>query len=453
LSEAARQLAALIRQETGNDLPEGRLGFLEEAARRRARSLGLEDLAAYVRALTAGDLRGEWDALASLLTIKESSFFRVPQQWERIRSEILPELARRRAPVRRLRFWSAACAAGEEPATLAILLAESPLFTGWDWSIVATDLDPGALAQARRGLYGDRAVAAVRPAVRARVFARRGPLWELDPALRAGIDYRRLNLSRPPFALPEERFDLILLRNVLIYFRPELQRAVVAEATRFLAQDGSLFLGGSETLWRIQDRLRAVDLGDCFCYRFPDELAPPPRLRATTDRSPAPAAPRPRVAPLPPPPALPEPPGLAPAERMVAAMAHLEADRLAEAEKEVAAALAADPSDPAVHALAGLVHDLAGRPELAADALRAALYLEPALDQVRLALAGCLRRLGEPVLAERQLREAIAGLERRTTRRLAALDGRLLPEPVEALRRARAALESLRGDQSTERPS
>ena len=441
MSDALLELAALVRGETGNDLPEGRLPFLREAAERRARASGCADLAAYVAALAAGELRGEWELLASLLTIKESSFFRVPQQWERIRSLVLPELARARAATRRLRFWSAACAAGEEPGTLALLVADTPSLAGWDWSILATDLDPDALAQAERGLYGERAVAAVPPALRATWLAPRGRLFELDPRLRARIAYRRANLARPPWRLPEERFDLILLRNVLIYFRAELQRAVVAEAARRLAPDGWLFLGGSETLWRIQDCLVPVDLGDCFGYRHPrpGEPAAAPR-RASSPSAPPRAAP----APVAPAPASPPAGGPTPAERLLAAIAHLEADRAPEAEREAAAALESDPADPAAHALAGLLHDLGGRAAEAVEALRAALYLEPDLVQVRLLLAGCLRRLGEAAHAERHYREVVATLERGGGRRLAVLDGRLLPDPAETLRRARAALASAR---------
>jgi chemotaxis protein methyltransferase CheR len=456
VSDSLRALAGLVRRETGNDLPEGRLNFLREVAQRRALACGRAEVAGYVAALEAGELAGEWELLASLLTIKESSFFRVPQQWERIRDDLLPELARARAGARRLRFWSAACAAGEEPGTLALLAAESPALAGWDWSILATDLDPDALAQAERGLYGDRAVAAVPAALRERCFRRRGNLWELDPELRARIHYRRVNLARPPWRLPEPTFDLILLRNVLIYFRGDLQRTVVEEVARHLAADGWLFLGGSETLWRVQDRLLAVDLGDCFGYRHrrpEDEVAgTAPALEPSTreqdssgfplpqQRFPA-ASPRGQVASSPPQPQQNFP---TPAERLLAAAAHFEADRVAEAKREVEAALAADAADAGAHAFLGLIHDLGGRTDEAVEALRAALYLEPDLVQVRLLLAGCLRRLGEVPHAIRQYREVVATLERGGGRRLAVLDGRLLPDAPETLRRARSALAGLR---------
>ena len=449
MSRKVEELASLVRRETGNELPPGRLPFLREAAERRCRVTGRADLADYVAALAADELPGEWETLATLLTIKESTFFRVPQQWERIRDLLLPELVLARSGTRRLRCWSAACAAGEEPATLALVLDDSPLLAGWDWRILATDLDPDALAHARRGLYGERAVAAVPARMLAASFARQGQLFELDPRLRARIDYQQMNLSRLPYRLAEPAFDIILLRNVLIYFRQQLQAEVVAEAARRLARPGALFLGGSETLWRVQETLRAVDLGGCFCYRLPEDDEAPGQ------RKPSPARSRPAPARTAEPPAL-DPlgstsvaaalaaPPAAPstAERVLAAIGHLEADRVEAAAREAEYALEGDPADPAAHVLSGLVHELAGRADAAADAFRAALYLEPDLPQVRFRLANCLRRAGKVELALRQTRDVVATLERGGGRHLPALDGRLLPGPAETLRLARGALES-----------
>jgi chemotaxis protein methyltransferase CheR len=264
---AVEQLAALIRDVTGNLVPETRLDFLAEVAERRAHAAGAPTPAAYVRALAAGELPREWESLVPLITIKESYFFRAPQQFEAVERQLLPRLLRARAGSRRLLAWSAACARGEEPATLAMVLAEQPQLAGWEWSILATDIDEEALAGARRGLYGERAVAQVPPALLARYFTRRGKLFELAPELRARIDYRALNLAQPPFELPELAYDLILLRNVLIYFGRPLQSWVMAHVTGLLARKGALLLGASETLWQIQDELEAIDLGTCYCYR------------------------------------------------------------------------------------------------------------------------------------------------------------------------------------------
>jgi chemotaxis protein methyltransferase CheR len=172
-SSPVQQLVSMIREATGNVIPPARAGFLEEVAQRRAHARGYPGIAEYVRALAAREIDGEWTNLVPLVTIKESYFFRAPQQFEAIRQQVLPVLVRARSGARSLRIWSAACARGEEPATLAMLLAEEPSLSGWTWTIVATDLDEEALAGARLGLYGERAVAQVPPPLLERWFKRR----------------------------------------------------------------------------------------------------------------------------------------------------------------------------------------------------------------------------------------------------------------------------------------
>lgn len=478
--DAVAALADLVCARTGNLVPPARHAFLAELAQRRAHAVGMRGAAEYVRALAAGGLPHEWESLVPLVTIKESYFFRAPQQFEVIERQVLPRLLRARAAGRRLRIWSAACARGEEPATLAILLAAVPDLAGWDWSIVATDLDADALAGARRGLYGERAVALVPPPLLARHFHRRGKLFELAPDLLARIDYRQLNLAAPPFELPGADFDLVLLRNVLIYFPRDLQTRVVSHAASLLSRKGMLFLGASETLWQIQDDLEPVDLGTCYGYRhrrsrhaatgerpavaspapvqtaapqvWPTPPAPsisppaPPVLPASTAPPAAPMAPEPAAVPV----AVPAvsetaPRQLGAADLLLAAARHLAANRLDAAQSALEDALAADPSEPAGHMLEGFLHDLAGRAEEAAASYRAALYLDPALFQVRLLLADCLLRLGQRARAAQQCREVLAALETGRERVLTLFSDLPLPDRERALRRCRQVLTSASG--------
>jgi chemotaxis protein methyltransferase CheR len=469
---AVAQLAALVTESTGNLVPPPRLAFLAEVAQRRAQALGLATIAEYVRALAAGELPREWQSLVPLITVKESYFFRAPQQFEAIERQLLPRLLRARAASRRLRIWSAACARGEEPATLAMLLADEPALAGWEWSILATDLDEEALAGARRGLYGERAVAPVPPALLARWFNRRGKLFELAPELRSRIDYRTLNLAQPPFALPADEYDLVLLRNVLIYFGRPLQSWVMAHVTQLLSRRGALFLGASETLWQIQDELEAVDLGACYCYRHrrarpgAAQVAPAPvsraRVPAAGDPAPRAAAPR-RSAPAVTAAAAASatagsagsaaPTASAAAgdagaklprnalEILLAAAHELAANRPGAARLAVDEALAADPSEPAGHLLDGFLHDVGGRAEEAAASYRAALYLDPSLFQARLLLADCLLRLEQRGRAEHQYREVLAALEAGRERPVGLFDGLPLPDRERALRRCRQVLQ------------
>jgi chemotaxis protein methyltransferase CheR len=455
-SAPLQQLVALIREATGNVIPSARLGFLEDVAQRRSRARGFAGTPEYVEALAAGEIEGEWTSLIPLVTIKESYFFRAPQQFEAIRTRVLPALVRARAGARRLRIWSAACSRGEEPATLAMLLAEEPSLAGWDWTIVATDIDEESLAGARLGLYGSRAVAQVPPPLLERWFARRGKLFELDAGLRSRIVYQTLNLAHAPFSLPFTGFDLILLRNVLIYFRRPLQRRVVSLAAPLLAPEGVLFLGASETLWQIQDELEAVDLGPCFAYRHrrtaPAVEKPAPTqavrravaagrdqkdqndrkdLKAETKTPPAPPTVAEKTA-------IAEASGVY--DRLTVAVRDLAENRVEEAALALAQTLVADPTEPAVHALAGFVHDLRGRTEEAVAAYRAALYLDPALFQVRVLLADCLLRLGDRARAEHQFRETLSQLASGRQRSLPIFESLPLPDRERARRRSRQAL-------------
>ncbi|HEV2854419.1 MAG TPA: CheR family methyltransferase [Thermoanaerobaculia bacterium] len=440
-----QQLVSLIREATGNVIPPARVGFLEDVAERRAHARGYPGIAEYVEALAGREIEGEWGHLISLVTIKESYFFRAPQQFEVIRQQVLPVLVRARSAARSLRIWSAACARGEEPSTLAILLSEEPSLAGWEWTIVATDLDEEALAGARLGLYGERAVSQVPPALLERWFTRRGKLYELDPAIRSRIQYQALNLSQTPFALPFAECDLVLLRNVLIYFRRPLQRLVVSHIARLLAPQGYLFLGASETLWQIQDELESVDLGPCFAYRHRTAPRPEPAAPRKPKSAPAPAPPveKPGTAAPPVPKPAPAPAILQPLgvhERLLAAARDLAANRIDEAAKVIGQALAADPSEPAAHALEGFLNDLRGRTEDAVSSYRAALYLDPALFQVRVLLADCLLRLGHRDRAEHQFREVLTLLAGGRERALILFEDLPLPDRERAQRRCRQVL-------------
>ena len=484
-TDPLQRLVAMIRERTGNVIPPNRMPFLEEVAQRRAQGKGLPAIEEYVRALEADRMPAEWDSLIPLVTIKESYFFRAPQQWEIIRRQVLPELIQARSATRQLRVWSAACARGEEPATLAMILAEEKALAHWNWSILATDVDEEALAGARLGLYGDRAVAQVPPEMLGRYFSRRGKLFELSAEIRSRIHYMPLNLAHPPFDLPYPELDLILLRNVLIYFRRPLQRRVVLQVGNTLARDGYLFLGASETLWQVQEELEPVDLGSCFCYRHrretreaaaptaqtsqmsPKRIRPPvihepvtriqpivvPDSRERDSRlrtypgngtgtngngqhgvvSAAPAAVPPTA---PAPVTLP----LGVQERLLQAARSLAGNRIEEAGKAIGEVLALDPSEPAAHALEGFLHDVTGRTDDAVASYRAALYLDPELYQVRVLLADCLLRLGNRDRAENHYREVLTHLGNGRERNLVVSTELPFPDRTRAQRRCRQVL-------------
>ncbi len=451
MSELER-LAALIEKSTGIVVPEGQYPHLEQVAREHAGSAGFPQLKLYLEVLEKSFMAPEWRRLLSDVTIKESFLFRVPEQFDALAGEILPQLVRSRDASHQFRIWSAGCARGEEPATLAMVMAQCPQLHGRGWEILATDVDEGALAAARRGEYDERAAARVPPHLRRAYLERRGGRYALAPELLERIELRPFNVFQSPYLSLGPCFDVIFLRNVLIYFSPQSQRQVISRVVSRLAPDGYLFLGHSETLWKLNDELEPVEFGNCFAYRRP--VGAPPRLRkpkpaklrrrpAATSRLPPPEAPEPAGPAPPAPPVAPAPPAAVPAppqEPLAEALRALAEDRLEEARALAESILESHPEEAAAHALHGVLHDLEGEAEDAVAAYRAALFLEPSLYQVRFLLAYRFEHLGWAARARSEYRRVLTDLGNGQSRELDLALPRLLPSREDAGRRCRRAL-------------
>lgn len=237
--EVARELTGIALSPEKDYFVEGRL---EAVA--RARGLSLGDLAQAVRSAPRGALAQE---VAEALLIAETSFFRDPGLFEVLRAQVLPELIAARRAERRLALWSAACATGQEPYSLALLLVEHfPELDGWDVDILATDLSQQALDYAASAVYTQHEVNRGLPArLLVRHFEREAMTWRLRPAVRRLVRFARVDLLRPLPPLP--RMDLVLLRNMLIYHDVETKRGVLASVRERLRADGRLVLGSAET--------------------------------------------------------------------------------------------------------------------------------------------------------------------------------------------------------------
>ena len=388
---------------------------VEEAILRRVSELALPGPAAYLALLSAepgGD--AELAALAPLLTNNETYFFRDKAQLEaaiRWATKLL-----RDSPGRRLAVWSAGCSTGDEPYSLAILLEEA---LGADsHAILGTDLDDRALAHARRARYCGRSVRLVEPEVLARHFSRDEACFRVAEPLRGRVRFARHNLAsdEPVPQLGPAGYDLILCRNVLIYFSSDAMRRTIDRFATLLRPGGALFLGASESLQFVDSPFRAVRLTDAFGYvlRGPAELpveqpperppparrpAPPAPSRASATRGRAASA-RPR-APLP----------SASTAHRDAARAHA-SGRLEEAARLASQAVAALPLDPAPYRLLYHVQVDLGLLDAAAATIRRLLYLEPGDLAARYVLARLLARAGNNAEARREFLALQAGAAR-----------------------------------------
>ncbi len=404
MNETIRELARLIEDASGFVIVDGRLGALEEFARERVDSAGFSDMESYVQSLRRHGDSDELRRLLSQFTIKESYLFRGRAQFDALAETVLSEITARRRG-RRVRVWCAGCARGEEAATLAIVLADHAVVGDWRWSILATDVDEAALSEARTGLFGSRAVARVPPDRLQRHFKVRGDLFELDPDLRARMEFRRVNLAEQPLELEGEVFDVIFLRNVLIYFRPEVQRRVIAAVGNVLADDGLLFLGPSESLLHLESGLQARDLGGAFCYGHRGRgrldavtaqvTGTTPPIADGTTTNPDPGRTQSLMA---------GDDGPTIGVRLEKMIGYLEKDNVHGALDAIDEVRTRFPENAMTHGLEGIARERTGDLDAAVLSYRAALYLDPEMGEIRFLLARCLRTLGREASAAREYR-------------------------------------------------
>ncbi len=255
-----RQQAAIALEDGKEYLVRSRLTPL---ARRHALD-GIPGLVAEVRRRPASALAGE---VLDAMTTNETSFFRDGHPFESLRETVLPQLLDARRQQRRLRIWCGASSSGQEPWTLALVLRHHfPWLATWDVSIHATDISRAMLARASEAVYSDREVGRGLPRpLRDRHFHRHGDGWRPNDDLRELVTFSRLNLSEP--FPPTLQADLIVLRNVLIYFDPQTKASILTRARRQLADDGYLLLGGAETVGSASDAFDRVLIGRSVWYR------------------------------------------------------------------------------------------------------------------------------------------------------------------------------------------
>ncbi len=187
----------------------------------------------------------EWATFLDRMTINVSELFRNPEKWEEMRLKVLPALLQRGRP---LRIWSAGCSIGAEPYTLAMLLDD--LKPGVRHYLLATDIDQKILERARQGLFTETDIRSVPASYRSRYLRAAGSDFEVVPELRQRVTFRKHNLLADPF---EKDFDLIVCRNVVIYFTEEAKDKLFARFHASLTPGGVLFVGGTERIFNYRE--------------------------------------------------------------------------------------------------------------------------------------------------------------------------------------------------------
>lgn len=249
-------LLALVHRHTGITMSERKSVLLQGRLRPRLRALSLARYEDYLDFLARHP--DEVQRFINLVTTNETSFFRTARVWDFFAQSFLPAWQATARPGQPLKIWSAAASTGEEAYSIAMLCDDAARGTpGFAWRITATDIDTEVLATARAGVYGGRSLERLRathPAFFERYFSARDDGFEVDPALRRNVAFAEHNLFSTR-SLPE-KFDIVFLRNVLIYFNAEDQRRAVEHVRQSLAPGGRLVLGESESLARLQTGYR-----------------------------------------------------------------------------------------------------------------------------------------------------------------------------------------------------
>jgi chemotaxis protein methyltransferase CheR len=441
---------------------------LERAIAQRLRAHSLVALADYW-SLLERQPNGEMNSLVQLLTNKETFFFREMHQFEVLRDRILPELMstrRLRTHLRHeggarppVRLWSAGCATGEEPYSLAITLLEFEARHGpLEAEVIATDIDADALETARQGRYGERALRLVPAAWRQRYFAFDGRTYHIAPEVAHRVSFRVHNLAEDCCPPGMSNLDVIFCRNVTIYFDAQARQRLNARLADSLREGGYLFVASAETMGHNQGRLELLSLGKTFLFRkgrssgqqmlaasaaaplvrplnLLDDLGPPALQRPDRLSTPEPS----RREPIPAPSTtasvlaraqlafklqdyeaalreldrLPAGPPLELEACALRAAILVQTERLEEAEETCQVVLAHDPWRADAHFLMGVIQFYKVQPQQAIQALKTAVYLQPEHQAAHFYLAETYNSLGLLEQAKREYKNTLNILSHR----------------------------------------
>ncbi|NMO50168.1 methyltransferase [Actinoplanes sp. TBRC 11911] len=258
-------VSQMVRREASIVLAPGKEYLVEARLIPVARSVGAAGVAEFLADLQRRPNPAHQRKIIDALTTNETSWFRDREPFTALNEVVLPELIKSRATTRKVRVWSAASSSGQEAYSLAITLQEA-LPPGWNYDIMGTDISTEMVKRAETAEYSQVEVNRGLPAAQlVQYFERAGAHWRITPALRRNVSFRLMNLTAPlPVMQP---FDVIFLRNVLIYFDVATKRTVLQNVAKLLRPDGWLFLGAAETTIGIDDNYERLAAGRTSAYR------------------------------------------------------------------------------------------------------------------------------------------------------------------------------------------
>ncbi|NNJ92969.1 MAG: protein-glutamate O-methyltransferase [Gammaproteobacteria bacterium] len=251
-------LSKIIHERTGIVVSDDKFNMFYSRLSRRVRSLKLNSFQEYCAIVRDEREGNETSELINAITTNLTAFFRENHHFEYLSDTVFPELTQKN-PDRNIKLWSAGCSTGEEPYSLAIIMKESPLLANWNFELKATDLDSNVVAKANRGVYSMSRVEGMSKKRLKRWFfkgaGKQQGLVKVKPELNQMIEFGQLNLIDNWSQEPQ---DVIFCRNVIIYFNKETKAKLVDQYANSLKPGGYLFIGHSESLYKVTDRFELI---------------------------------------------------------------------------------------------------------------------------------------------------------------------------------------------------
>lgn len=253
-------IAQLLKKRSGLALSNDKMYLLESRLTPIARQCKCADLSAFVRHLRVSSDEKLIAEVVDAMTTNESMFFRDQKPFDQLRQFILPQYKAAHASGGRMRIWSAACSNGQEPYSVSMtLLEEAPKMPGVSYEILATDISPRVLEKAQSGIYSQFEIQRGLPITMMLKYFKQLPdnTWQANDMLRSMVQFRPANLLQPFLGMGV--FDLILCRNVLIYFDEPTKKDILERMSQLLAPGGILMLGSTESVVTVTNKFKQVD--------------------------------------------------------------------------------------------------------------------------------------------------------------------------------------------------
>jgi len=260
ISKLIRTKAAIVLEPTKAYLVESRLNPV-------ARDNGFDSLEKLVSELQRPGSQKLTQQVVEAMTTNETSFFRDLHPFDALKQQILPELIEKRSKERTLTIWSNACSSGQEVYTIAMIIREHfPELLNWKLKLIASDLSTQILDKARQGSFNQTEISRGLPMpLLIKNFEKKGLVWQIKEDIRKMVDFRVINLVESFPIMPTP--DIVFLRNVLIYFAPEMKRDILNKVRKVMKPDGFLFLGGAETTMNLNVAFERTQIGKAVCYK------------------------------------------------------------------------------------------------------------------------------------------------------------------------------------------